>query len=72
MDAIELNVADPASIEEAAKTLITRYPSLNVLVNNAGVMPFDNAGVLLTTSSRSIIDTNLLGPIRLSSALIEH
>jgi len=31
MDAIELDVADPASIETAAQTLIARYPSLNVL-----------------------------------------
>lgn len=73
MDAIELDVANPASIEAAARTLTARYPALNVLINNAGIMPFDNvSGPVDDAVSRSIIDTNLLGPIRLTSALIEH
>lgn len=73
IEAIELDVADPASIEMAAQTLIARYPTLNVLINNAGIMPFDNAGGVMDDKvSQAIIDTNLLGPIRLSSALIEH
>lgn len=73
MESIELDVADAASIATAAQTLIARYPSLNVLVNNAGVMPFDDAGGVLDDAvTRGLIDTNLLGPIRLTSALIEH
>lgn len=73
MEAIELDVADAASIEAVAPVLIARYPSLNVLINNAGIMPFDNAGGPMDDQvSRAIIDTNLLGPIRLTSALIEH
>lgn len=73
MDAIELDVADSASIQAAAQTLIDRYPTLNVLVNNAGIMPFDNAASQIDESiSRRMIDTNLLGPILLTSALIEH
>ena len=66
MEAIELDVADPASIEAATPALIVRYPSLNVLINNAGIMPFDDASCPIDDNvSRSIIDTNLLGPIRL-------
>jgi uncharacterized oxidoreductase len=73
MDAIELDVADPHSIEQAAHSLVARYPSLNVLINNAGIMPFDDAsGVINDDVARAIVDTNLLGPIRLTSALIEH
>ncbi|SDF38060.1 MULTISPECIES: SDR family oxidoreductase [unclassified Duganella] len=73
MEAIELDVADSASIDAAAQTLIARYPSLNVLINNAGIMPFDDAGGVLDDAlTRTLIDTNLLGPIRLTSALIEH
>lgn len=73
MSAIELDVSDPASIETAAQLLIARHPDLNVLINNAGIMPFDNAaGLIDDTVSRHILDTNLLGPIRLTSALIEH
>lgn len=73
MGAIEFDVADPSSIEVAVRDLIAGWPSLNVLINNAGIMPFDDAaGPIDDTVTRRIIDTNLLGPIRLTSALIEH
>ncbi|WDZ96748.1 SDR family NAD(P)-dependent oxidoreductase [Herbaspirillum sp. WKF16] len=73
MGAIAFDVSDPASIDVAAAELMARYPGLNVLINNAGIMPFDDAGAKMDDSvSRSILDTNLLGPIRLSSALIEQ
>lgn len=73
MDAIELDVADPASINAMAQTLIARYPALNVLINNAGIMTFDDAaGQVDEAESRRLIDTNLLGPVLLTSALIEH
>lgn len=73
MESLELDVADSASIHAAAQTLIARYPTLNVLINNAGIMPFDNAaGQIDEASSRKLIETNMLGPILLTSALIEH
>ena len=73
MESIELDVADSSSIEAVAKTLIARYPTLNVLINNAGIMPFDDAsGRIDDAVSRGILDTNLLGPVLLTSALIEH
>ena len=73
MQSVELDIADPASIAAVAKKLIADYPALNVLINNAGVMQIDDAAgkiddLLLT----STITTNLMGPIRLTSALIEH
>jgi len=73
MAAIELDVADPASIERAATRLIAEYPGLNVLINNAGIMQPDQAAgriddkVLVDT-----VTTNLLGSIRMTAALIEH
>ncbi|KJD38025.1 short-chain dehydrogenase [Paenibacillus polymyxa] len=73
MSAVELNVQDPASIEAAAKQLIEEYPDLNVLINNAGIIQSDNAaGVIDEDVLISTVTTNLLGPIRLTSAFIEH
>jgi uncharacterized oxidoreductase len=70
---VELDITDPASILTAAEEVTTRFPTLNVLVNNAGIMPFDNpAGVQDDAVSQSILATNLLGPIRMTSALVEH
>jgi uncharacterized oxidoreductase len=73
LDGIELDIADAADIERIAGRLTRTYPALNVLINNAGIMPFDDAGGEIDdATSRKIIDTNLLGPIRLTSALIGH
>jgi uncharacterized oxidoreductase len=73
MQSVELDIADSANIAAVAKKLIADYPALNVLINNAGIMQIDDAAReiddgLLT----SIVTTNLLGPIRLTSVLIEH
>jgi uncharacterized oxidoreductase len=66
-------VEDLASIASVSKRLIADYPKLNVLINNAGIMqPDDAAGIIDDAVLTSTITTNLLGPIRLTSALIEH
>jgi len=73
MQSVELNVEDPASIAAVAAKLIAEYPALNVVINNAGIMKPDNAhGELDDAQMASIITTNVMGPIRMTSALIEH
>jgi len=73
MAAIELDITDPDSIQAAAKTLIADYPDLNVLINNAGVMMLDHADKPVDDElALSTVTTNLLGPIRMTSALVEH
>src|SRR5580704_6263949 len=73
MQSLELNVEDPASIAAAAKRLIAEYPKLNVLINNAGIMRVDDASRPIDDITlMSTVTTNLLGPIRMTSALIEH
>jgi len=73
MEAVELDVADPTSIAAVARGLVSGHPNLNVLINNAGIMRIDDAsgevddGLLVST-----VATNLLGPIRMASALIGH
>lgn len=73
MAAIELDIADPASIESAAGKLITDYPDVNVLINNAGIMHADQvAGKIDDAVLLATMYTNLIGPIRMTSALIQH
>ena len=73
MQSVELNVEDPASIASVSRRLVADYPKLNVLINNAGIMQVDDAaGVIDDALLTSTVTTNLLGPIRLTSALIEH
>jgi short-subunit dehydrogenase involved in D-alanine esterification of teichoic acids len=74
IDTIRIDTTDAASIEAAASEVIARHPHLNVLVAMAGIMRIEDwttpAGFL--TSAEDIVTTNLLGPIRLIGAFIEH
>ena len=73
MESVELDVADPACIAAVATELIAKYPKLNVLVNNAGIMHIDDvSGPIDDAVARATLTTHLLGPIRLTAALIDH
>ncbi|WP_321820364.1 MULTISPECIES: SDR family oxidoreductase [unclassified Burkholderia] len=73
IDTIELDVGDAAQIRAVAARLIDRYPALNVVINNAGIMPFDDAsGPLDDEQAVRLVETNLLGPVRVSAAFVEH
>lgn len=73
MSSIEVDIGDAGAIEAAARDLIQEFPTLNVLFNNAGIMPFDDAsGPIDDAVAQAVLTTNLLGPIRMTSALIEH
>jgi len=73
MFAIELDAADAASIEAATRTLITDHPDLNILINNAGIMASEDLGGSRDLGiAEATVTTNLVGPIRLTNALIDH
>jgi uncharacterized oxidoreductase len=68
-----LDVEDAAAVDAFAKQVVADFPALNVLFNNAGIMKFEDL-----TNQRDLGDAeatlaiNVLGPIRLTNALIEH
>jgi uncharacterized oxidoreductase len=73
MRAVELDIGDPANIAAVTKQLVADLPALNVLINNAGIMGVDDpSGPIDDDLLTSTVTTNLMGPIRLASALIEH
>ncbi|MGO2312925.1 SDR family oxidoreductase [Brachybacterium tyrofermentans] len=71
---VRLDTADPDSIEAAARTVLAEHPDLDVLIAMAGIMRAedwtDPAGFLAT--AEATVTTNLLGPIRLIAAFMEH
>jgi uncharacterized oxidoreductase len=74
IETVQIDTSDPASIDSAAKEVLARHPDLNVLVAMAGIMRIEDwrrpEGFL--ASAESVITTNVLGPIRLIAAFIEH
>jgi short-subunit dehydrogenase involved in D-alanine esterification of teichoic acids len=74
MHAVRIDTTDPASIAAAARDVIARHPDVNVLVTMAGIMRVEDwttpSGFVET--AEATVTTNLLGPIRLIGAFIEH
>ena len=73
MSAVTLDIDDPAAIAAFAERVLADHPTLNVVINNAGIMKLEDV-----TAKRDLADaeativTNLLGPIRLIDAFVEH
>jgi uncharacterized oxidoreductase len=73
MQWMELDIGDPASIATVAGRLIAEYPELNVLINNAGIMQIDDvSGPVDDELLVATLTTNLMGPMRLTGALVGH
>ena len=69
-----LDVADSGAIQAFAAGVAQDHPALNVLINNAGIMKVED---VLTEPvdlevAEATVATNLLGPIRLTAALLPH
>jgi len=74
MKSMTLDIESPAAIRAFAAQLTADFPALNILINNAGIM---RAEKLLAqqpdlADAEAIVTTNLLGPIRLTAALLPH
>ena len=69
-----LDIEDAAAIQAFADHIIQDYPTLNVLINNAGIMRAEQ--LLAETNNladmEATITTNLLEPIRLTTVLLPH
>jgi short-subunit dehydrogenase involved in D-alanine esterification of teichoic acids len=74
IDTVVIDTADAASIKSAASEVLARHPDLNVLVAMAGIMQAEDwhkpEGFL--ASAESVLTTNVLGPVRLIAAFVEH
>ena len=68
------DVSDPAAIRQLYEVIITRFPALNILINNAGEMRklnLQDPSLDLLDLTREI-DTNLAGPIRMVQQFLPH
>ena len=69
-----LDIDDAAAIGPFVKEQIQKRPGLNVVIHSAGIMRYERvtkAG-FLTDVAEATISTNLLGTIRLTTALLPH
>jgi uncharacterized oxidoreductase len=73
LQTLPVNMSARESIESLVRTVVARFPALNVVIHNAGIMKNEN---LRTSNTADIavetIATNLAGPILLTAALLPH
>jgi uncharacterized oxidoreductase len=73
MASLPLDIADAGAIRAFAARIVKEHPALDAVIHNAGIM--QNEDVLDSWSpeaAEATIATNLLGPIRLTAALLPH
>jgi len=70
MKSAVLDIEDPETIKAFAAKAAQDFPTLNVLINNAGIMKLENVLDQDLATSFATINTNLLGPVRLTAALL--
>ncbi len=74
MESAVFDIQERESIRPFADEIARRHPSLNMLVNNAGIMRAENlkAQPEDLADAEATVATNLLGPIRLTAALLPY
>jgi uncharacterized oxidoreductase len=70
MAAMPLDIGDAQAVASFAARLLAEFPGLDVIVNNAGIMQPEPA--IDVAVAEATVATNLLGPIRLTGALLPH
>ena len=70
METRTVDMADGAAIGAFAEGLIADFPELNIVVHGAGIMMVEDKVNLAI--AEATVATNLLGPIRLTHALLPH
>jgi uncharacterized oxidoreductase len=68
---LSLDQGDAADIRRFAIELSDNYPELNVIVNNAGIQRVEDLTSPGPGAAEQTIAINLLGPIRLTAALLQ-
>lgn len=74
MASLTVDMSDADSIKAFAARAVSEHPAINIVIHNAGIMQRETlteAPDYLQTAEDTIA-TNLLGPIRLTAALLPH
>lgn len=68
--ALPMDVTDAASVSSAVDTLIKAYGSIDILFNNAGLMPASDIENLKTEEWHRMVDVNIKGVLNTTAAVL--
>ena len=69
MEAMVLDIADAEAIKDFAEEMRRSHSDINVVIHNAGIMQTEKIGETDVSVAENQVITNVLGPIRLNTAL---
>ncbi|MDH2326959.1 SDR family oxidoreductase [Cereibacter sp. SYSU M97828] len=72
MIAHALDMTDAAALRDFAARITADHPALNIVLHNAGIMLAEDMTADFLQTAEDTVTTNLLGPIRLTAALLPH
>ncbi len=67
---IAMDVVDPASVEAGVEKLVAAFGSIDIVVNNAGLMPLSDIDQLKTTEWHRMVDVNINGLLNTTAAVL--
>ncbi|KFG70530.1 SDR family oxidoreductase [Microvirga sp. BSC39] len=67
---IEMDVVDPTSVEAGVQKLIDVFGSIDIVVNNAGLMPLSDVDQLKTDEWHRMVDVNIKGLLNTTAAVL--
>ena len=70
--ALEMGVVDVASVEAGVSRLAETFGSIDILFNNAGLMPLSDIDALKTDEWHRMVDVNIKGVLNTTAAVLPH
>lgn len=68
--AVETDVTDPASCKTAAEQMIAQFGCIDILINNAGLMPLSDVDSLKVEEWQRMVDVNISGVLNATAAVL--
>lgn len=70
--AIEMDVTDAASVQKGVDRLVAHYGGIDILFNNAGLMPISDIESLKVDEWHRMVDVNIKGVLNSTAAALPH
>lgn len=72
LEVLEMDVADEASVDAAIEKVVKRYDKIDVLINNAGLMPVGITEAYTVADVERLFSVNFFGAVRTDRAVLPH
>jgi NADP-dependent 3-hydroxy acid dehydrogenase YdfG len=70
--ALEMDVVDSASVASGVARLADAFGTIDILFNNAGLMPLSDIDALKTDEWHRMVDVNIKGVLNTTAAVLPH